>query len=525
MKSYFSIVISGLDSYLVKCGDFWQYLGQAQKYAEDRIYLLDTIETWSEPWLFLITSSLQRIIWIEVWVDLLITTWAIHILTGLFIYIITSKIFGKLNGLISILIFTSIYLTNTAFVSGTTRLNLVNLFLVLYAWAWTLRSRNKIWIYVIEAIFFGAAIMAHRTGIMILILLIGLILTLDIFKKDWPSFKKTIIISTTGALLAWPYLFMQFGDILYTLTWYLDRITKVTPEWSYFQQKSKIEDSQWFSLFSYSQTTTELPFLHYLKYQSFILFILISKIKRVISKIGNKNISYLLIILITYISTKLFFSVRLLATFEIFAIIAITWTIYLQKNKIFKIIIIMFILTLWILSLSPKTILSSKTVEIRNDPSISFIKNNINPIKSYLIGWFCISDVGVQMGYITANNWINAPLWRGSDTYKNQEEGLQYYTMVLISTTLSESLATKPYVHEVLKWKDIYILIGPWTSKEEIWKYKMRNKNHFKSPYMDLIYENTSNDSYIKYIFKVKGETLNYFDTTDYLHQTLTGKA
>lgn len=54
-------IIEGIENYIFRCGDYWQYVAETYEYMIENVFLIDIMEAGKEPLLFLIISSLTRI--------------------------------------------------------------------------------------------------------------------------------------------------------------------------------------------------------------------------------------------------------------------------------------------------------------------------------------------------------------------------------------------------------------------------------------------------------------------------------
>lgn len=526
LNSFIEWIINGWLSYYVRCADFWQYLYEAKKYALPNIFLKDIVEVWKEPGVFLISSTINRITWINSGIALIIIAYAAHVITLLGIFIGIKRYTRSAAVWILVLIITStLYLTNTTLAFLTIRQNLSNSLLLMVLIA-PLFGTNNFKKALIWGMLMGGCILSHRIGLMFIIIgLIGYCFILSI-KKEWRHFKYFLSMGWLGIFLVLPYIALQFWDILYTLEWYISRIGLIKINDSAVVEVWNSKLDGW-SFFSLSNTIEWLPITHYTKYVPFVIIASISNLRN-IKKLLNEKTGFTLITLFwitTYVSTKLIFWVRILATFEIL-LVTVLWLVKLWKIKKIAILLLFWCVITWIWSLSSRSIINPRILPKENDPWINFLEKKIVKKDSYLVGPYCVADLAEQLWFEWSNSISYSPIWKHKERELSWE--INYYTAIDITTVLMSSIPYKPYVHNKLKGKNLYFVFGPGTSNSELWQLRKKTHPYYNSPYLELIYGDYSNNYewsprwvIVRFVFKIKNEYITYFEDINYLNKNL----
>lgn len=523
--SYIFAIGNNWTDYLVFCADFWQYITEGRKYSQEWIFLKEIIEVWKEPLLFIITSNLDRILWLKTEISLVLMSLLIQLLIILSIYIGSRRINGKNAITIIVTLFISnAYLTNASLVYLVSRQILANQILILlFVIPYIYKQWEQKWL-LISGILIAALSMAHRMGILFLWLYFIFVIISNLVKANFQKTKKNVLIILLWLLLSVPYSILQIGDILLSIQWYLwnNSAQSFISELEVFQNNNVL-NTGW--SFLVNANTSEIPIIHYIKYGWLYILLLIwwmNWLKQCLKIEEHKAVLTMFFIIIIYTSSYLIFWIRVLATLEIFLILVLS--IIYQKSKIlqnlskiYPLIIIYFIIILcqWIT-------IKSRTVNVGGDPSIKFITQRIKKENSFLIGNYCVSDLASQLGYENPNTLSYAPL--ANRKIKNNitsNINLHYYAVLEMSKTLMNSVWQKPYVHEILKDKDLYILFWYWTPNATMQQFYSKTHIYLNSPYVELIYQHNKYEGYVKYIFKVKKEHIQYFDTMNYLNKNL----
>lgn len=526
LNSFIEWIINGWLNYYVRCADFWQYLYEAKKYTLPNVFLKDIIEVWKEPWVFLISSIFNRITWIDSGIALIVVAYIAHVITLLGIFIGIKRYTGSTaTWILTLTLASTLYLTNTTLAFLTIRQNLSNSFLLLMLIT-PLLGINNFRKAIIGGIFMGGCILWHRIGLMFSIIWLSVYYFILIIKKEGKHFKHFLSIGWLGILLTIPYIALQLWDIIYTLEWYTSRIGLIKIDNSAVVEVWDTKLDGW-SFFSLSNTINWLPIGHYTKYVSYIIIISISNLKN-IKKLLNRKTGLILttfICVTIYIATKLIFWVRILATFEIL-LITVLWLTNQSKLKKIAIFFLFWCILIWISSLAPRSIVNPRILPKKNDPWIDFLEKKIVKKNSYLVGPYCVADLAEQLWLEWSNSISYSPIWKHKERELSWE--INYYTAIDITTALMASIPYKPYVHNILRGKNLYFVFGPWTSNSELWQ--LRNKTHpyYDSPYLELIYGDYSNNYewsprwvVVRFIFKIKNEYITYFEDINYLNKNL----
>lgn len=524
LHPYWIALSDGWSKYIVLCGDFGLYLGEAQKYMKEWANLVDAVNVNHEPTLYLMMSTLARVTGVQLGITLIVMAFFVHILGILWVYIGTRR-WSNNNSIATIttLLISSLYLYNTTFTYLTTRQNLSNSFLILCSITPIFISKGKYNNYIVGGILMAGAITSHRVWLLFswCALIISLIYAL--IKKDRNIAKNIWIVIFTLILAAWPYIILDSGNTLYTIKWYYERImwTQSLIEQGLSFSNNKDTISGW-SFFSRSQITPELPIIHYFIYQPFIIILWISLIGKIRSKkfITNNNYLFLsfLLPLTIYTWTRLIFWIRVLWTFEIFFILLI-WILIKNYTVGVRIITNILIIFLWIITLMPRSVILPRVYNVSTDASINFIKNNIKIENTYLVGPYCVADLWVQLWYTTSHTLTNSPVWK----HKEREADGELHSFIIgnMTDTLMRSIQEKPYLHELFRDKELYILYLPSANKEDVTLFRKNQHPYNYSSYVTMKYSDKTQKSYVEYILKINRDTMIYFDSVNYLIKNL----
>lgn len=522
-ESYIRPIQNGWSNFIVLCADFWQYLTEAQKYSKNGVYLKEIIEVGKEPLLFVITSTLERLSGLKSEISLVIVSILAQILTVLAIYVwIYRTTKRRLTAILGLTLVSTAYLNNVSLVYLISRQILANsLLIIFFVFSLYVFHKNRTW-YLVMSILVAAISMSHRMWILFIGIYFIYIFIKSLIHTDFEKIKKNLTIIGLSLIISWPYNFLQIGDILLSIQWYLWK----NPEQSFISGletfQANISTAGW--SFLINGNTTDIPLVHYLKNQWLYLLIFFSSIsafKKLLKNKGVEEIVSIFLIILIYTSFNLIFWVRILTTLEIFLILILCLTVH---NKVWKNILRLtpLIAIYGIVFISQNIINKPRTIEINNDPSIVFIQKTIDREASFFIGSYCVSDLASQLNYQNANTLAYAPLANRSVIPKDTTSiNLHYYAVLEMSKILMDSIGQKPYIHEMLKDKDLYILF--WYGTPDATMKQLYNKTHpyFKSPYLELIYSHKNYQGYMRYIFKVKTQHMQYFDTLNYLKKNL----
>lgn len=516
---YYPAIIDNFRSYIIRCGDFWQYLSEVQKYSKDGQFLINIVDVGKEPGLFLIESTFQRITWMIIPNTVIILeSLIIQLLMILAFYVGIRNISKKKSiALLATTLITTAFLTNTLFTYLIARQVLANFFLLItFVFLENRSFHDKKWIFICW-IFLANCFLAHRIGIMFGTLVLWSCLLYSIISRNKIWIKKYFFCLFLGIVLCLPYLTLEFWNIIYSLEWYSAR-----NPYEWLLESSKWYISGW-SFFTNQGSTDEVPIVHYLTYQSWVLILAVSFLKWMKSLIKKSlSLTLALLVIAGYVSLKLIFWVRILATLEIFLLLFIGYGYfcwYMNRKKFLIVWFFCFVM-LWFISIIPKSIKDSRITNIQNDPSINFIKNNIPRNGTFLMGEYCVTDLASQLGYVGANNLVSAPVWKHKERELNWE--IQYYTAIALSDILVSSVGVTPYLHNVFKDLDVYILFRQSVEKkEDIDKLLDGTHPYFTSPYLDTVYRDPLKKGRVLYIFHVKNNQINYFDTPNYAEKNL----
>ncbi len=511
-------VWDGFNTYIVRCADFGQYTSEVIKYAKKGgINLYETIETGKEPWLFLITTPLNYIATFQDRANYVVVDLLIRLLTLLLFFILVKRVtWSATIAIIGLIIIATGFLWNTGVYILTTRQSLCNFLLLIFASTpfftksiWTKRT--------IMGIILAWVLFSHRIWILFIGLWSVLLALYYIVTKKYKEFKEMIIVILIGILLSLPFLLMFYESAVNSFSEYLNRYIRISQGTQEILFESSISNIGWVSFLRWINQSAMIPIWEYILYQShmFIFLLCIIDRKRIWILLSVNPIFFTMVLAIfLYICGNFIFWTRILTTFEIFiaAFAFLVTTKSIMKRRSFLFIII---IAINIISLSNK-ITNPRIFKL--DSSIIALKEIIKTENTFIIWPHCIQDLWAQLWYQSAPSYS----WLKMVNIKDQRDAwvLTYNELEWWSTTLSNSIFTKPYLPELLKEKDIYIIFGTRFG-QNLSELNSKSEKYFKSPYVDLVYRNTSSGDVIKYIFKVKNKEITYFEGKSYIDRTL----
>lgn len=153
---------------------------------------------------------------------------------------------------------------------------------------------------------------------------------------------------------------------------------------------------------------------------------------------------------------------------------------------------------------------------IAKDSSISFIETNFQPGSDiFLTPNRCDSEILTQLYYLTSENLGNDTLKWINDTW--EKDILSYaFAKVIAERNYNTLIFGRPYLHEIFKWKQVYIFFWRYTNQSVVNSLKNRSHPIFKVPYISLLYEDPQ-AKIVRYIFKLDISKMNFFDNGYYL--------
>lgn len=517
LRSYLEPIFLGWQKYTFLCSDFWQYISHGEPYSKDGAELIKIMAVGEEPGLFLISSTLERIMgFSETWIALIISAININLLIGLAFYcwikrITNSRKFWLLWVLILISIFTYSRASNLLVL----RQLLSIAFLLIFALNWFSKNNSNLNSKkIIISILVWGTILAHRSWLVVLILYSLTSIFYCFAKGKYQDIKNIILITCLSIIFSGPFFAIQILDLIRSFLWEIGvgSVTNIFDSQLGYVNNLTSNNSG----FSYliGGETKDMAIYHYFVHQGIYLIawtaflrtalLLFKKHKDII------NFWWILLILLLYVNTRMAFSVRMLVAFEIFYLFFLIVLLNEKKKNRFTIIFFLSVFLVGLIDLGKPVIVKERS--ILWGPDVNFVKNNIHKNKSYIIGDFCVSDFASQLGYTNANNFESALLWKGWTLKEGESEWiLNYYAHLKLSQTLTESISEKPYIYKSFENFDLYIMFLLWTPDTKI-------SPLLNSPYLDVIYKGVPGNR-LKYVFKVRKENIIYFDTTNYIYK------
>ncbi len=530
MRVYFQVFGNNLSDYIFRCKDYGQYISELIQYAKEGIMLLETIEVGKEPLFFVIVTNFIRLSGLEVHASYILIESLIHVLLLLAAYIIVKNITkNKIIALICLIILGNSLVNNLALDSLFSRQNLANFYLLFWCMSMVLVSRKSTSSFFVVGIFLAWSLISHRVGLMFVTMTIVLLFGYNLYKKNQDNIKILFYTSIIGIILATPILWISIPSLYSYITAYIDRYIKIMNWTQEYLDVSSLSLSQWVSLLHDSGYT---PIIDYAFSLGFLLAIFLAGIKfNIIKWINSKKYLTILtmgLLVVAYETTNMIFWNRIIILADMLIIVLVSVTMWkIFPNKLYRILIINIGFCLLLTMYAPLTItglgnVKNRVLNIKTDASISFIKNNIDPENSFLIGDHCVSEFGAQIGYKTSINFGNLTVWW--QTEKMQNGGSSFEELGWRSNILARSLFAKNYMIGQLKGQDLYIPLGPYfeyKSQKYMDLIKKNDPRFFSADYIKLIYTSPDPTTYIRYIFKVDTSKLTYFDDVNYFDRTL----
>lgn len=145
-----------------------------------------------------------------------------------------------------------------------------------------------------------------------------------------------------------------------------------------------------------------------------------------------------------------------------------------------------------------------------------FIENNFKTSRDFFLSSNrCDSEIFTQLFYSTSENLGNDSLKWISDI--NQGDILTYNgARDIVGRNYNILISGRPYLHEIFRWKEIYIFFWRYANQSVFDSLKNRSHPIFKVPYISLVYENP-NARIVRYIFKLDISQMNFFNNGYYL--------
>ncbi len=535
---YTSRMHEGLENYLFRCHDFGQYISESEDYSREWIELLRTMETGKEPFLFLIISSFKRLTGHNIQTSYIVTDIVIHTLTILFWYIMVLRLTKRKILWIMFIILMGTSLVDAVWLNKLfSRQALSNFFLLglcaSYTIALTAKEKNIKQV-ILVGIFFWWAFISHRISLVFASISILLIWLYDIHRKRYQNLKMLFLWVLFWLILTAPYLTIFIWNFIEYLMLKFNNYLSINNGSKEFINSSSLDKSLWVAIIDWNNDNLSALW-NFIQNQWFLLIGMIAGIKNILT-FGQKeenthqSLFFLSILIIStlYISTSLSFSNRVVLTFNLLLLIwIIIYFFSMQKNKYTVIIVFNLICVLWLSMAAPITISWEKTMARRAfkadlDASISFMRTNINPEGSFLLGPHCMNEFGLQLWYETALNFSNLTLWQQKK--KVAEGQINFEQLSWQSAALSYSLFENNFMIEQLENQKLYILFGPYfweKQKREIKKIKDKDPYYFSQDYIKLIYQNPDPAWYLTYIFEVDETKLVYFADQNYFNRII----
>lgn len=508
-REYISAINEGFWNFILTCGDFGQYSYEALTYFRQK-FIFNILVPDKEPGIFLVTTILTHIIWLSSSVSLLLVTFISQFISLFVIWSLGRKLtWRKLYWIIGILVAVTAFQLSYVYLQLISRQLFSTTFLLLASNIYFFSQKTIPRIFLIS-LFLSMSFISHRFGGIIALgaIIFWLSFRAIKFHKVNYSYLITIFIIILMTLpfiyFLWKYAFIvnnSKGDIFLSE---LLNFKKNTFNWG-------------FSYLASSSEINEVPLVHYFFYQPFYLIFVCAHLLRLVKYLKKWNLLFIdiFLMLLIYSLIKVTFSIRSLVSFEIFLIPIIALSFYLNKNKLYKLLIFFLFVLIWIYWVSWRIPMTFNKV-ILKDSSISYIQTNFEPGNDIFLSLNrCDSEILTQLFYLTSENlgndnldWINY-IW--------EKDILSYaFAKVIAQRNYNTLISGRPYLHEIFRWKGVYIFFWKYTNQLVINSLKNRSHPIFQVPYFSLVYEDPQ-AKIVRYIFKLDISKMNFFDNGYYL--------
>lgn len=508
-REYIIAINEGFSNFILNCGDFGQYSYEAHTFFQQK-FIFDTLVPDKEPGIFLITTIFTHIIWLSSPVSLLFQTFVGQFILLFTIWSISRKITGKnLYWLIGILVAITLFQLSNVYLQLISR-QLFSITFLLLASNLYFSVPKKIPNIFLVSLFLSMGFISHRFGG---IITLGAIIFWLFFHAI--KFHK----------VAYSYLASSFFIILMTLPfiyflWKYYLIINSLKEDIFLSELLNLQKNTFNWGFSYLANSSNInitPIVHYFLYQPFYLIFVWAHLLYLVKYLKKNNLLFVNIFLscLIYSLLKVTFSIRALVWFEIFLVPIIALSFYFNGNRIFKLLVFFSFVLIWIHWLAGRVPMTYKKV-IPKDSSMLFIENNFKTSRDFFLSSNrCDSEIFTQLFYSTSENLGNDSLKWISDI--NQGDILTYNgARDIVGRNYNILISGRPYLHEIFRWKEIYIFFWRYANQSVFDSLKNRSHPIFKVPYISLVYENP-NARIVRYIFKLDISQMNFFNNGYYL--------
>lgn len=507
-REYINAFYDGFTNFYVTCADFGQYSNEVHLYFQEK-FLVDSLVPDKEPGIFLVAIILGKIIWLSAQFSLLFTTFIGQFLSLFFIGSLTRKMTKKgIYWFIAIFIALTTYQLSFVYVQLVSRQLFSTTFLLL-ASNFYLTARLVPRIFFVSS-FLAMSFISHRFWGIVGFWAVLLWLVINIIKFHRVNYIYIAFI-LLAILFSWPFLYFLWDYFLVVFNSKKDL---------FIGSSSAVDANKFnwgFSWLSESSNIIDTPILHYFYYQPFYLIFWCANFIFLIKYFKGKRFLffYIFLSLLIYTFLKVTFSIRSLISFEIF-LIPIIWLSFCSKSsRLLKIIVIFSFVFLWITGIQGRVPMLKKKI-IPKDSSILFIEKNYRKENTLFLSWVrCESDMLGQLFYSTSENLDNDNLKWLQDI--RSKEILSYtFAREIAERNYRILISNHPYLHEIMRWKDIYIFFWNYTKSEVLASLKNRTHPIFQAPYLSLVYENPQ-AKLVRYIFKLDLSQVTFFDNWYYL--------
>lgn len=504
------------DKYILVCSDFWQYLSELEEYWIENSHLIDLLKVGEEPGIFMVATNLSRISNIPSWSILTLLSMIMYCMISISIFAISKKIDTKhwdLCGILSILIYFSLYWNLASHMSGIWRQMLGNTFLIMLILIGFYEHKKRFW--VIWSIFLSMCIISHRFSWIIGIGTFILWILYLIYKRK--NIKKYLLVLLVASILCLPYIFVFFEYIKHFMEYQALLWDKNNAE-DFI--KTTNSDSLWYS-FYWGDKRNYIPILHYIFYQSWVIIVWLAFLKKSLTKI--RNITYLcsLILIISYISYKFNFSLRALLSFEIILVPIVWINIFSNYWRQIRILVFAWIFLLGMLMVWKSILSNIRTKNIESDKGITFLREKIQKDENhFFMGSSCTSDL---MSQLHVTSFLNFHMWLHNMNEKKKNWEFDMYDVEKITKLNIEFLWKNGVLLDFFNDKNTYIIFTDRDWVNVKWIQSGQSSLLWKE-YLKMIYPeniNKPDEWMIKYIFEVNKNLINYANALDYLYKNI----
>lgn len=502
-QGYIHVILDGIDKYVFTQTDFGQYLTDIRDYNSYK-NIQEVLSFWRDPGLFLVTASIQKIWWLGDKIVLIYTTGLIFFLSLLQIGLIIRKLLNTRNIYLVILTCNFLFFQSHAFVFHNSRQMIAQfvLFGLLYMNTFYIK---KVFI---PSVFLAGCFLLHRMATIFSLVSIFILLASQSW-KDKKIYLGGIWSIILGGIWSAPFLLVGIRDWLNTLVWF----AKEQADTIGIGGAEKSENL-WFLWIRTADNKRNALLNYFLTFPWIIIFIT-SHFKLIIRK-KILHISYMCLFLCTYVLLSITFSNRVLITLEWILIIIFIYGIGAaseQKNLKILLISCMAIFNFTTIFQNGSALTRKVMYTFPSDESLSIMRE-LNKEPAFFFSDGSGADLLAQLNYTSMTNY------RALLNKEKIYSGIWIYSMFELSNLSVLNYETIPYVHEIFKWYNLYIVTYGYSGNSARQKLLKKVDNDSKNNLEILFIGQWKN--YFNTIIKVNNAS--FFDSKNYFDLNIKNK-